>query len=77
MQTTYHLSPAPEIPDIIESIISAFKSKAITVTVEDGEDGFDITDKMMGILAERLLEDDSVFLTAEQSIKQLKSKYGV
>ena len=61
MQTIYHLSSAQEIPDIIESTIAACKSKAITVTDGHDEDGFDITDKMMGLLYERLFEADNVF----------------
>ncbi len=77
MQTTYHLSSAEEMPNIVESIISAYKSKAITITIEEDEDSFDLNDEMTEILDERLMEDESAYLTAGQSITQLKTKYGV
>lgn len=75
MYTTYHLNSAQEIPNIVESIISAYKSKAITITVEEDDD--ELTQEMKNILDGRLQEDDSNYLTAEQSIKLLKNKYGV
>jgi hypothetical protein len=77
MQTTYHLSSAEDVPNIVESIISAYKSKAVTITVEDDSDAFELTDVMKDTLDERLMEDEGGYLTAEQSITQLKSKYGV
>jgi hypothetical protein len=75
MYTTYHLSSAQEVPNIVESIIAAYKSKAITITVEEEED--ELTQEMKNILDERLTEDESNYLTAEESINQLKVKYGV
>jgi spore coat protein CotF len=35
MYTTYHLSSAQELSNIVDSIKSAYKSKPITVTVEE------------------------------------------
>jgi hypothetical protein len=75
MYTTYHLSSAQEVPNIVEPIIAAYKSKAITITVEEEED--ELTQEMKNILDERLTEDESNYLTAEESINQLKVKYGV
>jgi hypothetical protein len=75
MYTTYHLKSAEEMPNIVEAIISAYKSKAITITIEDEED--ELTQEMKNILDERLQEDDSNYLTAQQSIELLKNKYGL
>ena len=77
MHTTYHLSSAEEVSNIVDSIISVYKSKAITITVEDDDDSFELTDDIKEMLDERLMEDESTYLTAEQSISQLKSKYGL
>ena len=78
MYTTYHLSSAQEInTDILEAIKVAFKSKPITITVEEEEQDFEISQEMATILDERLLEDESDYITADESIKQLKRKYGL
>ena len=78
MYTTYHLSSALEInTDILEAIKVAFKSKPITITVEEEEQDFEISQEMATILDERLLEDESDYITADESIKQLKRKYGL
>ena len=75
MYTTYHLNSAEEVSTIVDSIKSAYKSKAITITIEEDED--ELSDEMKTILDQRLLEDESDYLTAEQSIAILKAKYGV
>ncbi len=76
MYTTYHLSSAQDISeDILDAIKATFKSKAITITVE--EDDAQITEEMKIVLDERLMEDDVTYLTAEQSVNQLKEKYGL
>ncbi len=75
MYTTYHLASADEMPNIVESIMSAYKSKAITITIEEDED--ELSEEMKSILDQRLMEDESTYLTAEQSITQMKAKYGV
>jgi hypothetical protein len=75
MYTTYHLESAEEFPRIVDSIIAAFKTKAITITIEDDED--ELSDTMKTIFDQRLMEDENEYLTAEQSISQLKAKYGV
>ena len=78
MYTTYHLSSAQEInTDILEAIKVAFKSKPITITVEEEEQDFEISQEMKNILDERLLEDESDYISADESIKQLKRKYGL
>lgn len=78
MHTTYHLSSAQEVTvDILESIKTTFKSKPITITVEEEESCFEIPQEMAIILDERLMEDQSDYITADESIKQLKKKYGL
>jgi hypothetical protein len=77
MYTTYHLDSAQDItPDILDAIKIAFKSRPITITIEE-EDDFEITEEMKAILDERLKEDGSDYISAEESISQLKSKYGL
>jgi hypothetical protein len=77
MHTTYHLDSAQDItPDILDAIKIAFKSRPITITIEEEED-FELTQEMKAILDDRLLEDGSDYITAEESISQLKSNYGL
>jgi len=78
MFSTYHLSSAQELNnDIIEAIKTAFKSKAITITIEDHEENTVLTDQMKQILDERLNEDSSTYITAKESLDQLREKYGL
>ena len=78
MYTTYHLSSAQEVnTDILDAIKVAFKSRPITITIEEEEQDFEISQEMATILDERLLEDESDYITADESIKQLKRKYGL
>jgi len=78
MHATYHLTSAQEASvDILEAIRAAFKSKPITITVEENTDNFELSAEMKGILDERLQEDESNYLTAEESIAQLDKKYGL
>ncbi|MFV8268537.1 hypothetical protein ACNQGP_01210 [Flavobacterium sp. GT2N3] len=75
MYTTYHLASAQDInTDILEAIKIAFKSRPIIITIEEEED-FELTEEMKAILEDRLMEDGSDYLSAEESICQLKSKY--
>jgi len=77
MYTTYHLTSAQEINiDILNSIKTAFKSKPITITVEENED-FYLTADMKTILDERIEETGKNYLTAEESINQLNRRYGL
>ena len=77
MYTTYHLDSAQDInSDILDAIKANFKSKAIVITVEEEVD-FDISDKLKNILDERLSENESDYISSEQSISDLKKRYGV
>jgi len=78
MYTTYHLRSAEELSnDIIEAIKTAFKSKPITIIVEESETDFDLTTDMKAVLDERMQEDEQTYLTAEESINRLNKKYGI
>lgn len=77
MFTTYHLESAQDInSEILEAIKVAYKSRPITITIEEDVD-FGLTEEMKAILDERLLEHGKDYLSAEESISQLKSKYGL
>ncbi len=78
MYTTYHLTSAQEVnSDILDAIKATFKSRPITIIVEEDEDDFELTTDMKNVLDERLQEDEKTYLTAEDSIMQLNKKYGL
>lgn len=78
MYTTYHLTSAQEVStDILDAIKATFKSKPITIIVEEDEGDFELTSDMNAILDERLQEDEKAYLSAEESINQLNKKYGL
>lgn len=78
MYTTYHLTSAQEVnSDILDAIKATFKSKPITIIVEEAEEDFELSTEMKTVLDERLQEDEKTYLTAGDSIKQLNKKYGL
>ncbi|MBW6482780.1 MAG: hypothetical protein K0B10_06945 [Vicingaceae bacterium] len=78
MYTTYHLTSAQEISsDILDAIKATFKSKPITIIVEEDIEDFELTTEMKIVLDERLQEDEKTYLTSDDSIKQLNKKYGL
>jgi hypothetical protein len=78
MSTTYYLESADELnSDLLESIKAAYKSKPITITIEEDEAYVELDDNMKAILDERLEEDESTYLSGETSINLLKKKYGL
>lgn len=78
MYTTYHLTSAQEVcTDILDAIKATFKSKPITIIVEEDESNFELTTDMKAVLDERLQEDESTYLSAEESVNQLNKKYGL
>ncbi len=78
MHATYQFSSAQEISkEVIDAIKAKFKSKAITIVVEENEDEIELADEMKSILNDRLNEDEATYLTANDSIDRLKDKYGV
>lgn len=78
MYTTYHLKSAQEVnSDILDAIKATFKSKPITITVEEDESDLELTEDMKKALDDRLQEDESTYLSADDSISQLNKKYGL
>lgn len=78
MYTTYHLTSAQDLnSDILDAIKATFKSSPITITVEEGETDFELSADMKAVLDQRLQEDESTYLTSEESIDQLKKRYGL
>lgn len=78
MYATYHLKSAEEInTDILDAIKAAFKSKPITIIVEEDDSAVELTAEMEKVLDQRLQEDEETYITANASIDQLKKKYGV
>ncbi len=78
MYTTYHLTSAQEVnTDILDAIKATFKSKPITIIVEEVGGDSELTADMKTVLDERLQEDEKTYLNAEDSISQLSKKYGL
>ncbi len=79
MYATYHLSSAQDInSDIIDAIKATFKSKAITIIVEeDNPDNLESSTHLQSTLELRLLEDETTYLTSNESIDKLNKKYGL
>ena len=79
MYTTYHLSSAQEVnTDILDAIKATFKSKAITIIVEEDDDtDYELSNEMKTVLENRLLEEEKTYLSAKASINKLNKKYGL
>jgi hypothetical protein len=78
MYTTYHFSSAQELnTEILDAIKATFKSKAITITIEEDEDNFDLSDDLKKLLDQRVSEDATDYLTAQEAIIALNRKYGL
>lgn len=73
MYTTYHLTSAQDVStDILDAIKATFKSKPITIIVREDNSNFELTADMKSVLDERLQEDENTYLSANESINQLK-----
>ncbi len=78
MYTTYHLNSAQEInTDILDAIKAIFKTKPITIIVEEDDSDFELTNDMKAVLDDRLAEDEKTYLSSDESIKRLNKKYGL
>lgn len=78
MYTTYHLASAQDVStDILDAIKATFKSKPITIIVAEDDSDFGLTEDLKEVLDERLQEDESTYLSSEESISQLNKKYGL
>jgi hypothetical protein len=75
MQTTYHFLSAQEITsEILDSIKEKFKSKPITIIVKENKDEIELSNDMKSMLNDRLKEDESTYLTLNESMERLKNK---
>jgi hypothetical protein len=78
MHTIYHLASAQDIStDILDSIKAAYKSRPITIIVEEDNSDYKFSPDMKVVLDERIQEDEKAYLSAEESINQLNKKYGL
>ena len=78
MYTTYHLESAQDVSvDLLDSIKTTFKSKSIIITVKETDCEDELTDEMKGILDERLMEDESTYMSEEDFFNELKEEYGL
>jgi hypothetical protein len=75
MYTTYHLSSAQDITtDILDSIKATFKSKPITIIVEENDEDFELSEELKTVLDGRLQEPETTLLSAKDSLNQLNPK---
>ena len=75
MYTTYHLNSAQDANvDIIDAIKAAFKSKPITIIVEEDTYDFELSIAMKATFDERLKKDETTYLTAEESLNKLNKR---
>ena len=75
MYTTFHLTSAQEVNnDLLDAIKATFKTRPITIIVEEEEDT-ELNNEMKIILDERLEEDEKTSITAEESIGRLNKRY--
>jgi hypothetical protein len=78
MLTTYHLSSADDLNNnLLKSIKAAYKCRPITITVEEDSDYPELSEGQINILEESLLEEESTYISAADSIKTLEEKYGI
>lgn len=78
MYTTYHLKSADDINvDLLEAIKALYKSKPITIIVQENESNEELTEELKDILDMRLAEDEESYISAKSSLDQLKEKYGL
>lgn len=76
MYTTYHLTSAQEInTDILDAIKATFKSKPITIIVEEDNTEYELTDEMKNTLDNRLQENEETYISAEESLNLLHEKF--
>ena len=78
MSTTYHLSSAQDLTnDLLEEIKVKYQAKSITLIIEVTEIAHELDAEEKSLLDERLKEDQSTYLSSNESISILKNKYGV
>lgn len=75
MYTTFHFDSAADLnEEIINSIKSTFKTRPITIIVEEDEE---LTEDLKAILDDRLLENENEGIPAEEIINRISKKYEI
>ena len=70
--TTYHLKSADEISrDLLEAIKTLYKSKLITIIVQEDEVNEELSEDVKGLPDQRLGEDQETYISAKSSRDQL------
>lgn len=74
MHTTYHLASAQDVNnELLDAIKATFKSKPITIIVEeDTGDAYELTDEQKATLDSRLAEGQETYITREVSEERMK-----
>jgi hypothetical protein len=63
--------------DILDAIKATFKSRPITIIVEEVEEDFELSTEMKIVLDERLQEDKKTYIIDKESLTRLNMKYGL
>jgi hypothetical protein len=63
--------------DILDAIKATFKSRPITIIVEEVEEYFELSTEMKIVLDERLQEDKKTYIIDKESLTRLNMKYGL
>ena len=78
MYTTFHFSSAEDADSrLLDAIKAAFKSKPITIIVQEDAENFHLSNETKSIIDDRLNEDPATYISGEASVKSLKDKYGL
>ena len=60
-----------------ETFVETFLKKMKISFEKDEEDDFKLTDEMKRVIDERLLEDESTYVDAFESLKKIAAKHGI
>ena len=78
MKTTYHFKSAQDIgEDFLEEIKANFKGQSIEIKVTKVISNSELTYEQKAILDDRLSEDTSTYIGADEFINQLNKKFGI
>lgn len=65
---TFHFESDDDIPEnIIDSVKAAFRSKAITIVVEETDVAHELTDEMKSVLDQRIAEPKINYISVTDS----------
>lgn len=51
--------------------------KKMKISFKKNEDDFELTDEIRKVIDERLMEDENMYVDAEESLKKISEKYGI